>query len=215
METQNLRMTSPPVIHNVSITEQPKVVYKGATNYKFKKKIGEGAVGEVFLVIHKQSQEVFALKRIKKLVAESRGTTQEVLNERRIMTAMPHSPEVVALKGGWTDKTYVYLLFDYALNGDLSNFLKNNGPLNYDTALHFSAQILKMLSFLREQNLIHRDLKPANLMLNEHWALQLADFGSARRKVSSAKSSVSVCSGYSGLSHISSVSNVSNVSNVS
>ena len=43
-----------------------EVNYKGASNYSFKAKIGEGAVGKVFQVFHKQTQELFALKRISK-----------------------------------------------------------------------------------------------------------------------------------------------------
>jgi len=52
-------------------------------------------------------------------------------------------------------------------------------------------------------------------MLNEKHQLKLTDFGSAVRRVTSNKSSVSACSGLSGISHISTVSNVSNVSNIS
>jgi len=42
------------------------VIYKGAANYKIKAMIGEGAVGKVFQVIHKETSELFALKRINK-----------------------------------------------------------------------------------------------------------------------------------------------------
>ena len=52
-----------------SINHQP-IQYKGANNYKFKAQIGEGAVGKVFQVIHNQTSELFALKRVSKQQAK-------------------------------------------------------------------------------------------------------------------------------------------------
>jgi serine/threonine protein kinase len=42
------------------------VQYQGAANYKFRKILGEGAVGEVWEVIHKETQELYAIKRVNK-----------------------------------------------------------------------------------------------------------------------------------------------------
>lgn len=40
------------------------VSYRGGKQYKFKAQIGEGAVGKVFQVIHKDTSELFAIKRV-------------------------------------------------------------------------------------------------------------------------------------------------------
>lgn len=50
----------------------PFVKYQGTSNFKFLKKIGEGSVGEVHLVRHKVSKELFALKKIMKVRATLR-----------------------------------------------------------------------------------------------------------------------------------------------
>ena len=44
--------------------------FKGASNFKIRRKIEEGAVGEVFLVIHIQTQHLYAMKRMDRLKAE-------------------------------------------------------------------------------------------------------------------------------------------------
>jgi hypothetical protein len=38
------------------------------------------------------------------------------------------------MKAAWGEKEYLYLLFDYALNGDLSTFIKQNLILEFAVA---------------------------------------------------------------------------------
>jgi hypothetical protein len=49
-----------------------------------------------------------------------------VINERNILKNIKSS-NIIGMKSAWADKQYYYFLFDYALNGDLSSFLKKNG----------------------------------------------------------------------------------------
>jgi serine/threonine protein kinase len=51
---------------SLSGSQAQQVQYKGASYYKFKAVIGEGAVGKVFQVIHNQTSELFAIKRVNK-----------------------------------------------------------------------------------------------------------------------------------------------------
>jgi len=101
------------------------IVYKGASNYKLQSKLGEGAVGEVFRVVHKQTQELYALKRVSKISATMKEQVNEINNERLVLTKLKHH-NIVAMKSAWADKKHYYLLFDYALHGDLLGFLKKN-----------------------------------------------------------------------------------------
>ena len=34
---------------------------------------------------------------------------------------------IVGMKSAWADKTYYYILLDYAINGDFTHFLNVNG----------------------------------------------------------------------------------------
>jgi len=62
-----------------------EVNYKGAANFNIRQKLGEGAVGEVYLVVHKQTQELFALKRVSKIVA-----SQVSINGNCLSITRPH-----------------------------------------------------------------------------------------------------------------------------
>ena len=37
---------------------------------------------------------------------------------------------IIGMKSTWHDKNYYYFLYDYALNGDFSQFLKTNGKIS-------------------------------------------------------------------------------------
>ena len=72
----------------------------------------------------------------------------EINNERRIMRQLQHK-SVVKMRTAWAEKEYLYLLYDYALNGDLSSFLKAHAPFKFETAQYFAAQIAGALGYLR------------------------------------------------------------------
>ena len=48
------------------------------------------------------------------------------MNEKNILKQI-NTSNIVGIKSSWHDKQFYYFLFDYALNGDLSTFLKTNG----------------------------------------------------------------------------------------
>lgn len=92
------------------------------------------------------------------------------------------------MRAYWKDSQHQYILSDYAVNGDLSKFLREHGPLNVETARFFLAHIINGLEYLRSRNMMHRDLKPANIVLNESWVPKLADFGTAKTELVAYKS---------------------------
>lgn len=53
------------------------------------------------------------------------------------------------MRTAWAEKEYLYLLYDYALNGDLSSFIKAQAPFKFETAQYFAAQIAGALGYLR------------------------------------------------------------------
>jgi len=137
----------------------------------------------------------------------------EVNNERVMLSKLKH-PSIISMKCAWADKNHYYMLFELALNGDLTGFLRRHGNLQHSMVQYFSSQIIATLGYLRTQNIVHRDLKPANIMINENFQIKLADFGTAKKILSSGDSNNSA-GGISQMSYISGMSNVSNISNIS
>ena len=113
------------------------------------------------------------------LTLQPASTQKEVKNEVQIVRKLRHL-NIAKMRAFWKDDHHQYMLFDYAVNGDLSKLLREHAPLNLDAARFFLAHIVNGLEYLRSRNLIHRDLKPANIVLNECWVPKLADFGTAK-----------------------------------
>ena len=60
--------------------QPPSIIsYQGAQNFRFYKKLGEGAVGEVYTAAHKQTNEIFAIKRVSKHLAKIVSTSFQEL----------------------------------------------------------------------------------------------------------------------------------------
>lgn len=66
---------------------------------------------------------MYALKRVNKVSATVKEQVSEINNERLVLTKLKH-PSIVAMKSAWADKNHYYLVFDFALHGDLLTFLK-------------------------------------------------------------------------------------------
>ena len=49
----------------------------------------------------------------------------EINNERKMMMRLEHE-NLISMKAAWAENGYLYLVYNLAINGDLSQFLKEN-----------------------------------------------------------------------------------------
>lgn len=57
----------------------------------------------MYQVAHKQTNEIFAIKRVNKHLAKIREQTDEVHNERNILKNLKNS-NIIGMKSAWADK---------------------------------------------------------------------------------------------------------------
>ena len=70
---------------------------------------------------------------------------------------------------------------EYASNGDLLNFLKNNQTLPEKEVARILEQILKGLEHAHSKGICHRDIKLANILLDNRKNVKISDFGFSTR----------------------------------
>jgi serine/threonine protein kinase len=143
--------------------------------------LGKGSIGNVWLVRHKETQKLYALKTIKKSYL---GTTSKAIQaallllekEVAIHRRLIHD-NIIRLHDSAVGDEEVYMLLDYATQGTLFSFLRARGKLSERQAFFFFVQVCSAVHFLHKQKLVHRDIKPENLLLGEGGSLKLCDFG--------------------------------------
>lgn len=143
------------------------------------KVIGRGAFGEVQLVRHKSTNQVYAMKLLSKFEMIKRSDSAFFWEERDIM-AHANSEWIVQLHFAFQDHKYLYMVMDYMPGGDLVNLMSN-----YDVpekwAKFYCAEVVLALDAIHSMGFVHRDVKPDNMLLDKFGHLKLADFGTCMK----------------------------------
>ena len=146
--------------------------------YELLETLGAGGEGQVVKAMDRQHDRVVALK-----IREVRGdhARQELLNEARILLAIPPHPALPLVREDFFDgETYVVAM-DWVDGTDLARLLRERGRpgLAPSSVLAYLAQAAEALTHLHSQDppVIHGDVKPANLILAKGGRVKLVDFG--------------------------------------
>ncbi|CAL4106563.1 unnamed protein product, partial [Meganyctiphanes norvegica] len=150
-----------------------------ADDFTMLKVIGRGAFGEVQLVRHKYTKQVYAMKLLSKFEMIKRSDSAFFWEERDIM-AHANSEWIVQLHFAFQDHRFLYMVMDYMPGGDLVNLMSN-----YDVpekwAKFYCAEVVLALDAIHSMGFVHRDVKPDNMLLDATGHLKLADFGTCMK----------------------------------
>lgn len=148
--------------------------------------IGQGAYGDIHLVRHIKSKEIFALKTIPKRFAQYPYQRLSTLIERDILATSKHQ-YLVHLHYAFQDPDNLFLAMDYLPGGDFRSFLNNSQPLDSDSIQFYMAEMVLAVGSLHDLGYIHRDVKPENFLISGSGHIKLADFGLACGSLSSSE----------------------------
>mmetsp|Transcript_27355 Transcript_27355/g.30466 ORF Transcript_27355/g.30466 Transcript_27355/m.30466 type:complete len:516 (-) Transcript_27355:30-1577(-) len=147
--------------------------------------LGKGGYGEVYLTRHRKTQEILALKKMKKSRFVAKNEVHRVKQERNIMVKT-NSEWLTQLKYSFQDKANVYLAMEYIAGGDIKHLLDHVGCLPEDAAKFFLTEMFLAVNTLHKLGYIHRDLKPDNFMVDASGHLKLIDFGLSKQGMASS-----------------------------
>ncbi|CAM0140953.1 unnamed protein product [Umbelopsis sp. WA50703] len=138
--------------------------------------IGTGQFGRAYVAQEKKSKHVAALKILQKDEIQMAQVVSYLKREIEIHGHLRH-PNILRLYGYFHDDQHVYMVLEYASNGDLYQLLRQKKRLSERQAALYIAQIAEGLLYLHNLNVTHRDIKPENILIGREGVLKLADFG--------------------------------------
>lgn len=142
--------------------------------------LGKGASGIVWVVEHKSTHKLYAMKDIPKAVLQKDQDSFRLLRtEKEVLIRCAKCPFIVNLYYAFQTPHCFHFVLDLIDGGDVSTFLKKKKKFSKETCRILGAQLIIILEFLHEHNILYRDLKPSNLIFDADGHLCLTDFNFA------------------------------------
>jgi hypothetical protein len=163
--------------------------------YELLEKIGQGGMGEVYRAHHSTLRRETAVKICR---SGPDDTTATIRFQREVQAASqlnnPHTVRIFDY-GRSPDGTFYYAM--ELLHGlNLSNLVRQFGPLPDGRTVMILRQICESLSEAHGLGLVHRDIKPSNVMISRRGGradyVKVLDFGLVRSVASNATVTLTV-----------------------
>lgn len=136
------------------------------SDFEFRKLIGKGTFGKVFMVQNKFSGELYAMKCIRKDVILENEQMENIQLEKDILYQIAH-PFLVNMEFVFQNEFRIYFLMKFVKGGELFRHLVTVKRFPEDQAKFFAAQVAMALGHLHSKKIIYRDLKPENVLVGE------------------------------------------------
>ncbi|XP_068621729.1 serine/threonine-protein kinase par-1 [Battus philenor] len=144
-------------------------------NYELEKTIGTGNFAVVKLATHVITKTKVAIKIIDKARLDE-DNLKKTFREIAIMKKLRH-PHIVRLYQVMESAHTLYLVTEYAPNGEIFDHLVSKGRMPESEAARAFAQMVAAVGYCHSNGVVHRDLKAENLLLDRDMNIKLADFG--------------------------------------
>ncbi|MCI0681957.1 MAG: serine/threonine protein kinase [Gemmataceae bacterium] len=149
---------------------------------RLRERIGEGAMGQVFKAWNIRLARIVAVKMIHKEHIANNRAMQRFRREMETASQLDH-PNIVLLRDADEVDGRPYIVMEFIEGIDLSQRVKQDGPLPVGEAVSHAQQAALGLQHAFERGVIHRDIKPGNLLVARtagQALVKILDFGLAR-----------------------------------
>src|SRR5919201_1308177 len=143
------------------------------------KRIGRGAMGEIFLATDEMLGRPVAIKMLAEHYARDDAIRRRFTREALAAARLSGEPGAITIfdVGEWHGRPFIVM--EHVGGGSLEDRLRKSGAQPPGQALDWPGQAAEALDGAHRKGIVHRDVKPANLLLGGRGDVHVADFGIA------------------------------------
>lgn len=145
-------------------------------NYELLSKIGQGAMGAVYLARHMTNNRQVALKVLPHELARDEEFLERFRREARAALKISHPNIVSAYDIGVADGFH-YIAMEYVDGKDLESLLEKKGRFAEAELLKICLEVCAALEAAHDKGIVHRDIKPSNILLTSAGVAKVIDLG--------------------------------------
>jgi len=145
--------------------------------FLLERKLGAGAMGEVWLAHQTRMDRKVALKILSPNLTRDPEFVDQFMREVRNSGRLQHNNIVTAFDAGVAGDIY-YLAMSYVDGESLEDRIHRAGKIPEKEALKIICAVANGLNYAwKNYQMIHRDIKPSNIMLDKNGEPKLMDMG--------------------------------------
>ncbi|TWU02759.1 serine/threonine-protein kinase [Stieleria varia] len=149
--------------------------------YAYRRLLGCGGMGEVYLVLDHVLGRNVALKVLRREGTSRVDLHRRFVEEAQIGGQLQHPGIVPIYDFGTLDSGISYFTMKYVKGQTLSDSLEQHGVANdVKVWLDPFVSVCQTLAYAHSKNVIHRDLKASNIMVGAFGEVQVLDWGLAK-----------------------------------
>ena len=170
--------------------------------YRPIKFLGEGGFGRTFQAIDEKRLNTPCV--IKQFLPQQTGSaalakaTELFQQEAKRLQELGKHPQIPDLEAFFPQDGRLYLVQDFIDGQNLLEEFKNQGRLKEPQIRIILTELLPVLQFIHDNQVIHRDLKPENIIRSKNGQLFLIDFGVSKETSGSILTRVGTVTGTPG-----------------